>query len=284
MFRKLVFFSFILLITSFFTASKVFSQEPPQEVTKVTFNQAYDEYMGFFEEYNNAHAEYVLKRSQYLKFQTLKSSQDAYAATLTMLEKRDDVAVSYLKVLMARLEEGIGILESKKDNLFYRINEEIDWYTNHKNNLSTTGSLDDLVSDSNLAANRWLRVDPLAYEIMSVLAQGKITNYDKRMDEILIEMKDKIELIRADEREGYTFSSDKFQIIDRWIFEADGKITRSKEKQIEADNMIKTLFGSKKSSVITYNSIISKLTESQLFIKEANQFIKEIVKQVKIEE
>ena len=277
------------MITIFIAVILVFpvfvhSQEPPQDVSEISFDRAYAEYTGFVEEYNKAHADYVLKRAQFLRFQSLKSRQDAFDATLSMLEKRDDVVISYLKVLRVKIREGIGIADATRDNIFFRIDQEILWYGEHRDNLSTSGSLEDLVADSKVAADRWLLIDPLVYEVMAVLAQGKITDFSGRLDGLFNAVKNKLEEIRNDEREGYSFSSGKFQVMDRWIFEADGKITRSKEKQNEADVLIAGMQEKLKQLLSGYNSIINKLTESQLYMNGANTFLKEIVRQIKTEE
>ena len=277
------------MITIFIAVILVFpvfvhSQEPPQDVSEISFDRAYAEYTGFVEEYNKAHADYVLKRAQFLRFQSLKSRQDAFDATLSMLEKRDDVVISYLKVLRVKIREGIGIADATRDNIFFRIDQEILWYGEHRDNLSTSGSLEDLVADSKVAADRWLLIDPLVYEVMAVLAQGKITDFSGRLDGLFTAVKNKLEEIRNDEREGYSFSSGKFQVMDRWIFEADGKITRSKEKQNEADVLIAGMQEKLKQLLSGYNSIINKLTESQLYMNGANTFLKEIVRQIKTEE
>lgn len=284
MLKGFVFLFYILIFGFFILTTRVYSQEPPQETVIVTYDDVYAEYTGSIEEYNKAHAEYILRRAQYLKFQSLKSRQDAYNATLIMLEKRDDIVISYLNVLRKKIEEGIGISDTKKESLFLSIEEEIDWFSNHKDNLSTTGSLNDLVSDSKLAADRWLKITPLAYEVMAVLSQGKVTNFDSRIDDVFSETKKILDIVRNDNRDGYSFSSYKLQILDRWIFEADGKIARSRTKQSEADVLIIEMTTSKKKVTDTYSSIISKLTESQLYMKETNLFLKEIVKQIKTEE
>jgi hypothetical protein len=278
------FLSFVFIIGFFAVTSHVYSQEPSEETVKVTFDQAYAEYTASIEEYNKAHAEYVLKRAQYLRFQSLKSRQDAYDATLLMLKMRDGVVISYLNAVKARVDEGMGIPDDKKNILFLKIDGEIEWFTNHRDNLSTTGSLEDLVGDSKLAAARWSAIDPLAYEAMSLLAQGKITGFSERMDEIFSTTENKLERIRSDDREGYSLSSTKIETLNRWIFEADGRISRSKEKQKEADLLISQMPKDRRRLVSNYDLIISRLRESQSYMKEATRFIKEIIKQVKIEE
>ncbi|OGM10406.1 hypothetical protein A2Z67_02895 [Candidatus Woesebacteria bacterium RBG_13_36_22] len=284
MLKKLIILAFILTLGIFVAGNPVYSQELPQEDTEITFDQAYANYMGFIEEYNKAHDEYILKRAQHLKFQSLVSKQAAFDATLLMLQKRDQVVISYLNVLEAKVREGRGIPDAKRNDLSFRIDEEIEWFSYHRDNLTTTGSLDDLVADSKLASSRQLAIDPLAYEAMSVLSQGKITDFSERLDGIFSELKSKLETIREDEREEYSFSSSKFQILDRWIFEADGRIVRGEEKQNEADLLIGQIVKVKKTVSGSYQPILTILDESKLYMSEANLFLKEIIKQVKTEE
>jgi hypothetical protein len=284
MFKKFIFFVIFVFFGFFITTGKVYSQEPPQEVTELSFDQAYAEYINITDEYSKAHAEYVLKRSQQIKFQSLTSRQEAFNATLLMLQKRDEVVVSYLKVLRVKVKDSLGIPDARKESLFFRIDEEINWYSAHRDNLPSTGSLDDLVADSDIAAERWLLMDYLAYEVMSVLSQGKVTDFTKRVEIIYAVTKNKLEEIRDEEREEYTFSFSKTQVLDRWMFEADGKIVRSKEKQAEAEVLIGGIVELKRDIPTHYNLIISKLTEAQIYLKEADLFLKEVVRQIKTEE
>jgi len=295
--RIFVLLTVLSVFVSFINISPAYSEEAAEEESsqntssevlldedETTFEDAYADYIGLFEEYNKAHEEYVLKRAQYLKFLTLKSRQEAFDATFVMLEKRDEVVISYLKVLRFKLKEGRGITDEKKNDLNFRLEEEIEWYENHKANLSTTGSLEDLVSDSRLASNRQRSISPLAYETMALLAQGKVLQFGERTDEIYKTTKDKLEMIRNDEREEYSVSSTKFQVLDRWIFEADGKIVRSDGKQEDAEAIISNNIKKGINVISGYNTVISKLNESQLYLKETVLFIEEIIKQIKIKD
>jgi hypothetical protein len=285
MLKRILLFFILLFISLFVVETPLYSQEPPVEPSQASFEEIYADYVESVDEYNEAHGDYLLRRSQYLKFQSLKSKQDAFDATLEMLQKRDDVVISYLDVLEVKLEDGVGISDDRKDGLYLRINDEREWFTNHRENLSTTGSLDDLVSDSENAATKWFEIDPLAYEIMSVLSIGKITKFNDRFDKIFSDTKDKLTIIREDEREGYGLSSSKIQLLDRWVFEADGRIVRSKEKKEEVKNLIEDIMKVKKSSASSkYNNIVEKLTEAKLYMNEAISFVEEIIEQLKIEE
>lgn len=284
MLKRLFLLIIVLILSLFVTKTSIYSQEPPIELSRPTFDEVYAEYVNSIDEYNLAHDEFLLRRSQHLKFQSQKSRQNAFDATLIMLEKRDNVVISYLEVLKIKLREGIGISDVRMDGLLLKIDDENEWFTDHRDNLSTTGSLDDLVSDSKVAKLRWVGIEPLAYEVMSALSSGKITKFDERLDEIFSDVKDKLELIRNDEREEYSFSSSKLQILDRWVFEADGRIVRSKEKQSEAEELFVDITKVKKDAPTNYNYIIEKLTESQLYMNEATSFLEEIIDQIKIEE
>ncbi len=246
-----------------------------------TFEDIYEAYLGANEEYKKAHDEYILKRAQFLRFQTLKSRKDAFDATLSMLKNRDEVVIAYLKVLKASLLKGVGLADERKNELFLEIDNEISWFSNHKENLSSAGSLEDLVRDSKFAADRWSQLNSLIYEVMSVLSQGKVSHLSVRLEKIFRASKNKFESIRNEERPEYAFDTSKIELLDRWMFEAEGKIDRSKEKQDEVEKIIRGNYQKKIVGLNLYNSVLSKLSESQLYMKEASNFLKEIIKQIR---
>ena len=129
---KIKIFASVLLIFLIFTLSfspAVFSQET------VSFENILAEYNLKNEEYKKARSEYLLKRGQYLKFQTLKSEADAYDATLVMLELRDDMVVLYLSAIEKRLADSPDVSDERRAILNSTIAEETAWSNNHRNNL-----------------------------------------------------------------------------------------------------------------------------------------------------
>lgn len=287
MFKKISLFCLSLTLSlnlAFLFTRIAYSQEPPTIPEEQTFEDAYEEYIKASEEYNRTHEDYVLKRAQYQRFQTLRSRQDAFDATLKMLQSRDDVVISYLRILKAKIIEGIGVPDARLESLLFRMDEEITWYADHKANIPSSGSLDDLVSDSDLAETQWRRVGPIAYETMSTLSFGKMLVFTDRTKEIFDASKTKIEAIRQEEREGYTFSANKFSILDRWMLEADGRLGRSAERLTEAERLIDDLSPLKKDSQGQHTLIITELSEAQIFLKEVNSFVKEVIRQIKTAE
>ena len=208
-------FTFLSLFVPLGVAAQ---NDPPPEET--AFEKAYKDYQTQVSEYNTAHDDYVLRRSQYLRFKTLQSQQDAFDATSKMIQERDDVNTSYLTALKERLNEAVGTDDQAKADLNVRIDDEIGWFTDHKSKIHTAGTLDDLISDSNLAKARFAYEDTLFYEILSQISSGKITDYDERLKDIFDQLKKKIDEIKAENRDDYKLSDSKLQQLDRWVFEA----------------------------------------------------------------
>lgn len=275
---------FISLFSIIFSSSVSSQSENIETPSFSSFDEVFNQYLISIENYNQAYEEYILKRAQYLRFKTLRSQQDAQVATTEMLQRRDDVVISYLLALRARLGEAIAVSEARKEGLTIRIDEEVSWYLTHKEKLTSARVLDDLVSDSNEAKERLTQSEGLFYEILSTIAQGKIVRFTERTDEIFLAVKNKVEEIRADAREGYSFSPGKFNTLDRWLFEAQNLVVRSKTRQTEADDLISELVVRQGNLLGDYNQILATLGESQLYLKETSTFLEEVIREIKTAE
>lgn len=267
----------IILLVGLIFASPIFSQDSND------FDQSYKSYTLTLERYRVAHDDYVLARSQFITFGTLTSQNNAKQATVTMLQVRDDVVIDYLTALRTRVEEISGIPDETKQGLFFRLDEELSWFRDHRGRISSAGSLDDLVKDSDEAKKRFEKIDPLLYETLSNISAGKVNKFRNRLNEIFTKIKNKVNSIKVEERPEYQFSTRKIEIIDRWVFETENRIIRSEEKQQEAEELIAGFEDGKK-GITRYNKVLEVLNESQQFLKEASLFIKEIVREIKTAE
>jgi len=283
-FRTKIFVSILLFFLGFtlFFSPAVFSQET------VSFENILAEYNLKNEEYKKARSEYLLKRGQYLKFRTLKSEADAYEATLAMLELRDDMVVFYLLAIEKRLTDSPLVSDERRATLNFTIIEETAWFKNHRDNLVSAGTLENLVKDSDLAKERYEIIEPLAYEIFATISFSKLDSFYQRMKKISLAINEKIEGIVGEEREEYQLSVRKQGILGRWIFESDGRIARGEEKKTEAENFIfKSVASDASKHTMTssgYSKIVVILGESRLFLNEASSLLKEIIREVKIVE
>ncbi len=270
-----VLFSFVLAL--FFTT-------PTYSQSSSEFDQAYKTYTLSGEEYRKAHDEYILARSQFIKFETLTSQNNARDATIKMLEQRDQVVVDYLLTLIARIKETEGIQETAANNITSRLNDEITWFSDHKGRLSSAGSLDDLVEDSEEASERFVGINNLIYETLSTISLGKENNYRTRLEKSFNDTRDKVNKIKEEDRAEYSFSTRKLQNIDRWVFDTENRLARSAAKQAEAEALFEDFTKNRKDHSSTYNDILKSLGESHQFLKDASLFVKEIIREIKTAE
>ncbi len=269
---------FLLLIILPYSAN---AQEPTPADVDSPYEIAFKDYQTQIVEYQAAHQEYVVRRSQYLRFKTLQSQQDCRDATAKMMQERDDVVLSYIKALKERLNEASGVNDISKTALNTKIDAEYGWFTDHKSKIPTAGSLEDLLKDNTKAKERFTKAQPLFSEILSVVSSGKITDFDERLKDVFGQLKTKIDEIKVEERDEYKLTDTQIQNLDRWVFNSDNLILRSEDRQAEADTLISTYVGQTNKAASIYSSVLMKLSESQQFLKEAGSYLIEIVREIK---
>jgi len=194
------------------------------------------------------------------------------------------VVISYFKAVKEKLSETQGIPDATRDALNVRIDEETSWFSDHSGRLSSAGSLDDIVKDSDDAKDRYESVDSLIYEALSVVASGKISRFRERLVDTFSRVSKKVGEIREEDKDGFVFTTRKLELIDRWIFETDNRVIRSEEKQVEAEEEFTEFTGERKKNAPTHNVVLSILGESQQYLKEASLFVKEIIREIKTAE
>jgi len=284
--KALAFAFLFYVLCSMFYVLPVWSQEavPAQETA---FDRQYSDYQAQIKEYELKHSDYILKRSQYLRFKTLTSQEDAIDATGEMLFARADVVASYLKTLKEKLKEGEDIPADFEARITVSIDDELVWLSSHKGETATAETLKDLEGSSLESSERFSSSQNLAfYETLSAIALGKVLGYEKRTQDLFDGLKKKLDEIRSDSRDEYSFSSNKFQILDRWMFDAETRIERSKQRSVS----VSTLFSqkntkSKRTNALSlYNQTLTTLGQSQLYLKEANTFMGEVIRELKTAE
>lgn len=267
--RKILFSVFLSLALFAFASRPSFGEDV------FNFDKAYKDFVFSEDQYNSAHSDYLLARAQYQQAGTLTSQQNAKEKTVTMLQARDEVYRTYVTALRLKLSETKGVDEAIKNGLFTRIDSDVAWYKDHKDRISSAGTLSDLVSDSKEAYDHFPFTEQLAYETLATIAIGKVKVGQNKMNEILSAIKVKVEEIKNN-------NDYDTNIIDRWLLETENKITRSSDKLNETNGFVISLQDPKnKNKQGTYNSIITNLQDSLQFVKEANQFSTEIINAIK---
>ena len=266
---KKLFFCLVLIfiLFGFFTLSS-FSQD-------FNFSKAYADYTFQLSQYQKAHSEYELAKAAYAQSDTLAARSEAQTKTASMLGARDETVRTYLVAIRLRLGEVGGILSTEKDPLFSGLDSEAAWYESHRKEVSSAGSLEDLVRQSGEAKARFENeTTNIAYKSLLTISKGKITVRRNDAGGIISALDAKIAEIRQ--------NGDKETVeIERWMLDAHAKLDRSDEKIGEAGGEIAGLDDAKKDKLKIYNESIFSLDESFQFIKEAVTFMKQVVREVK---
>jgi hypothetical protein len=264
--------AFVVFVVIF--AKPIVAQETSDEFN---FEKAYQDYIFNYSEYEKLEDVYQLKRSEYLRYQTLSSKTEAETATRAMLKERDEVVITYLTALRTKIAEMEGIIE--KESKFSAIDDEVNWYKDHKNNLDGATSLEELVAMSDKVKDRYSDTETISYSSLNELSIGKLVLLRHPLSSLVNKTKDRVEIIKG--------SGDKeTEFVQRWVIDAQNEITRSDKKVAMAREVISEIkpndrMGKKRSIFL---SAQDRLDESHQHLKEASRYLKEILLEIKTED
>lgn len=277
---KLLFVIPLLICVFLIPSREVYSQEP--NALEKDYEIAFDEYQIKLDDYKSSHEDYVLAKSQYVRFETLTSQNNAKTATREMLEARDQVVISYLVALKKKLIATESSETEKKERLISQLDEEVNWFTGHKELLASAGSLEDLVVDSNEAQDRYLLFGPIAYEVLSFVPYSHVVRLDERLKGNFSDTKTLVGQIRDESRPDYKFSIEKLERIDKWTYDTESKIQRGGEKLSVAKTTLESIASKLVvGDVRSYERVLRELEQSIQDMKDASLYTREIIKEVK---
>ena len=265
----------LILVFAFMVS--LFSPMALSQEGEFDFERAYQDYSYNYGVYRRAHNDYILARGQYLTYQTLKSKTNGQQATLVMLQARDEVIITYLTAIRLKLIETDGVSDFEKEVFFTRIDAEVEWYKSHKSSLPSAGNLEDLVESSGDAEDRYKTTEVLVYQALTTILVGKENGFRIDLSGIIEEVKAKVAEIRQNQDKNT-------RKVERWVLEAENRLTRSQEKQFSAQDEISGLKEREKNKYKFYNQVQLRVKESHQYLKEASSFLKEIVDDLKTQD
>ncbi len=247
----------------------------PVSAQDLTFDRAYQDYLYNYDLYKKARDEYEVARLNYLSSMTLDSKSKAETATLKMLLARDDVVITHLTLLRKAISDTVGISDSDKGSFYSQIDTEVDWYKTHKQGLPSAATLENMVAESQKAKDRFKSVtELLMYNALGRRETGKLDGFRDRISKIIADINSKLGEIRQ--------NGDKStQKAERWLLETDLRVTRSSQKEDAAKVVLiklKDIFGDRLSGFSDFQNLV---IESNQFLKEANSYLKEVIKEIK---
>lgn len=239
------------------------------------FNRAYADYVYNTQLYNDAYSAYQLARSQYLASKTLVAQTNAQQATLKMLQARDEMVKTYLTAVRMRLKETTGISDNDRNVLLTQIDSDFAWWGSHKTKLSSAGSLDDLVADSDEAYKHYPSTLMIVYQSLFAIFVGRLDVQRGDLGRLVADLKNKIAQIKING------DKDTSQI-ERSLIDVDNSISRSSSKESDAKNIMSTLDQKdSESNSEKFTDAKTKLKESLAYLNEAVNLINQIIIQIK---
>lgn len=222
-------------------------------------------------DYNN----YLTARANYLASGSLDSQDKAKSATLKMLQSRDNLVIAYLAAVRSKVNSLSGMSDVDKGSLTNLIGAEIDWYTAHNVKLASSGSLSDLIADSDEAKQQFsLSTTTTIYLSLIDLGIG-MNNY------IRGELNGEIGTLQAKIGEIKANQDKDVSSIERSLVDVQNKISRSQDKDNTARDLVSAIKPGSNDAASGFSSAQTAVSDANSYLKEANQGLLQIVTQIK---
>ncbi|HWA51669.1 MAG TPA: hypothetical protein VG895_01280 [Patescibacteria group bacterium] len=235
----------------------------------------YQNYINQTGTYNAAHDAYLTARATYIASGSIDSQDKAIQATSQMLQSRDAVFINYLTAIRTKLSSTVGINSTDQSSLTGQINTEISWYQNHASRIPSASTLNDLVNDSNEAQDQY-KSSTLDLIYRSLITIGAANNSFIRgeLSNEITTLSAKIDEIKANQDKDVT-------VVSRSLIDVQDKISRSESKDSDAVNNINSAKPNDNQLDNDFEDSQSNLSDSNSYLKEANQEMLQIIAEIK---
>jgi len=238
------------------------------------FDQAYQDYTYNYNLYLGAHKEYLVAKNQYETFQTLTSKTIALEQTTKMLQARDEVVATFLTAYRIRFADKTNVATGTLNLLYLQLEQEAEWYREHRLGLTSAGTIPDLITLSNEAQNRYGQTQSLVYQSLLEMYLYQESLLHNQLDKLVAQVETTIAGIRTEGEKDTTS-------VERWLLETQNRKTRGEEKLAEAQAYEITSRDRRDNMLQTYNRTVAQIEESHQYLKEANKALQEIIKEIR---
>lgn len=255
-------FSFLF----FFGSTKItYSQE-------LTFEKAYQNYIGFQQSYNSAFSDYQKAKAFYLKNQTLALKEDARKKALIMLIDRDEVVRAYLTALRTKILETKGLEQGEEATILGKIDSELLWYRTHKESYKSSDSLEDLFNKSKEVESRYKTNTPIIfYDALFNLSLGEVIKLRLDHEEVFVSIKENLNKGVAEGK----LEPDPF---GRWLSDIDSLIVSLKVNESNSRKEMAKLYGENSPPPSkVFSSAVDPFLYSTALLKQFNSFLGEFL-------
>lgn len=235
----------------------------------------YQNYINQTGVYQIDHNNYLTARANYLASGSLEAQDKARLATLKMLQSRDNLVVAYLAAIRSKVGTLSGLSDGDKGNLTNLLGSEIGWYSSHSVKLSSSGSLSDLVSDSDEAKTQFNSSTLVAVYVSLIdLGAGMNNSIRGQLNGEISTLQAKISEIKSNQDKDVSF-------IERSLTDVQNKIVRSQDKDNIASSLVNSIKPGDNDAENVFGEAQNDLADSNSYLKEANQGLLQIITQIK---
>ena len=247
----------------------------PQAIADDDYAKTYQTYIDKTGLYQTAHNDYLTARSAYLASGSLDSKNKAMTATLKMLQTRDDLTVAYLTAIKVKVTKTDGVSAGDKSSLTSQLDTQIAWYTSHNTRLTSAGSLDDLVTDSDEAKDQYNKETLfLVYSDIISMGAGNNSFMRNELQNVISSLQSKIAEIKGNQDKDVS-------AIERAMVDIQNKLSRSQTKDDDAKNAINSIKATDQNKDTKFQDAELLLSDSNSYLKEATQNLLQIITQIK---
>lgn len=244
----------------------------------LTFDRAYQDYQYNLTIYDQAFSDYEDAKNAYLANQTLALKETARQKTLAMLQDRDTLMAVYLTALRTKIVESTGLSNDDKNNIFGKIDPEVNFYTNHKTQYSDGDDLDTLFAKSSQSENQYkTKTYLIVQESTFDISLGQIAALRIAHEQMFTTLKAQIDAGVA----AGTLTLDPF---NRWLSDINSTDQLLMQNESTGRNQIAQIYSAQSSFTGGYGAATQTLQSSIQPLGQLNEFLTEVLNYIKSHE
>jgi hypothetical protein len=230
------------------------------------YQKSYDDYTYNFSKYRDAHNTYDIAKSTYATYKTLTAKEEAIKQTRLVLQSRDKLMSSYYDLLYEKLLTMPAISNEQRGTFFTMKESEKKWMENHQKVLDAASTLEDLNSASGQFEEHFPQFDSETKQAIGMVLLSK-------SDVLLAKWSNQAESI-SNQFKIISSSGEDVGLGERGIVSARNK----KEMAVTKIESARAILTKNDYSKINLFDAQQKLTEGMQYLREATQFLQEVMK------
>lgn len=241
----------------------------------LTFDRAYQDYQYSLTLYDQAYSNYQDAKNTYLANQTLSLKEDARKKTFTMLVARDQLMVVYLTALRTKISELPNLNGDDKNSILGKIDEEVRFYTFHKDRLKEDWDLPTLFANSSQSENQYKeKTSLIVNEALFDISLGQMAGIREAQEKIYSDLKTII-------NDGVAVGKLKLDPFNHWLTDIDSTDLVLKQNEDKARGQIQQMYAETYTFQGGYTTSVNTLVSSVKPLSQMNEFLTEVVNYIK---